>query len=87
MDFQDVVDFFMDAGLPEEGAVFEATVVAKRATRELSYYIGKLEIEQIAHDYKALMEDTFDQKEFYTRLLQLGGTPPKLARKELFAGM
>ncbi len=87
MDFQDVVDFFMDAGLPEEGAVFEATVVAKRATRELSYYIGKLEIEQIAQDYKALMEDTFDQKEFYTRLLQLGGTPPKLARKELFAGM
>ena len=84
MDFQDVVDFFLDAGLPQEGALFEATVVAKRATRELSYYIGKLEIENLVNDYKKIKGASFNQKEFYTKLLLLGGTPPKLARRELF---
>ncbi len=84
MDFQDVVDFFLDAGLPHEGAIFEATVVAKRATRELSYYIGKLEIEELVNDFKEMKGTAFNQKEFFTKLLLLGGTPPQLARRELF---
>ena len=46
MDEQEIIDFFMDAGLPRAGAEFEAMVVSKSPTRELSYYIGKLEIEK-----------------------------------------
>jgi len=69
---------------PLEGAEFEARVVSMSPTRELSYYVGKMEIEKLVADFKDALGEEFDLKQFHTDLLRLGGTPPKLARKEMF---
>jgi hypothetical protein len=84
MTWQEAKEFFMKAGLPEEGAALEATVVTMSPAREASYYVGKLEIEKLVAESREKDGASFDEKAFYTKLLLLGGTPPKLARKELF---
>lgn len=84
MTWKEAKEFFMKAGLPEEGAALEATVVTMSPAREASYYMGKLEIEKLVAEARERDDASFDEKAFYTKLLLLGGTPPKLARKELF---
>jgi uncharacterized protein (DUF885 family) len=84
MEWQEAKEFFMKAGLPEEGAALEATVVSMNPTREASYYVGSLEIQKLVAEAREREGTRFDEKAFHTKLLLLGGTPPKLARKELF---
>jgi uncharacterized protein (DUF885 family) len=84
MTWQEAKEFFMKAGLPEEGAALEATVVSMSPAREASYYMGSLEIQKLVAEAREREGARFDERAFYTKLLLLGGTPPKLARKELF---
>ncbi|MGH9335400.1 MAG: DUF885 domain-containing protein, partial [Vicinamibacteria bacterium] len=83
MTYDEAVAVFMDAGLPEGGARLEATVVTRSPTREASYYIGSLEVRRLVEEARKLEGDRFNLKEFHTRLLLLGATPPALARKEI----
>lgn len=54
-------------------------------TQPMSYLIGKLEIMQLAADYRAARGPAFDRSQFHRELLACGTIPPALARRLLIA--
>lgn len=54
-------------------------------TQPMSYLIGKLEIMQLAADYRAARGSAFDRRQFHRELLACGTIPPALARRLLMA--
>jgi len=47
-------------------------------TQPMSYLIGKLEIMQLAADYRAARGPAFDRRQFHRELLACGTIPPAL---------
>ena len=47
------------------------------------HLIGKLEILRIRDQYRILRGETFDLREFHSKLLSIGTVPPKIAEMEM----
>ncbi len=85
MSYEEAHKFFMDAGLTEGQAHVETTQITRMPVHDVAYYVGKLEVMDLLREYRELAGDDFDYKRFHTELMLLGGTPVKLARKEMLA--
>lgn len=86
MTFAEAVQFLIDqAHLEELNAVAEVSRYIKNPLRPMSYLMGKLEILDIAEEYKRRKGKSYSLKQFHNELLQLGAIPPALVREELFA--
>ncbi|QOR35971.1 DUF885 domain-containing protein [Clostridium sp. 'deep sea'] len=84
MSFNEAVDLLInEAHLEKMNAVAEVSRYIKNPLRPMSYLMGKLELLEIAKDYKELKGESYCLKEFHNELLQLGAIPPKLVRLEL----
>lgn len=85
--YDDVHRMFMEAGLTEGQAHVEASQITMLPVHDVCYSIGKREVLALREEYRREAGDRFDYKDFHTELLLLGGTPTKLAREEMLAGL
>jgi uncharacterized protein (DUF885 family) len=86
--YSEAVDWMADVLEAEtEGARdYHRTMVRKYTTRPayfMAYLTGKIELERLMNDYKVRAGESFSEKEFYDRLLQLGAIPPALIREAM----
>lgn len=86
MTIEEAVSFMVEKVLLDKGnALAEVRRYAATPTQPMSYLIGKLEIMQIAEEYKNRKGQDFNLKTFHNELLAVGSVPPALAREKLFS--
>jgi len=85
MSVDEAVKFLVNrACIEQANAVAEVKRYTESPTQPMCYLIGKLEILDIAAEYKRRAGDRFNLKQFHNQLLSHGTLPPALIRKALF---
>jgi len=86
MSFDEAVEMLVDvAKLEMTNAVTEVKRYTQTPTQPMSYIVGKLEIMRLRDDYKKMMGDKFQLKEFHDKLLSYGTIPVSLVRQQMLS--
>jgi len=86
MSFDEAVDILVDVAKVERtNAVTEVKRYTQTPTQPMSYIIGKQEIMRLRDDYKKMMGDKFQLKEFHDKLLSYGTIPVSLVRQQMLS--
>ena len=86
MSFEEAVDMLVDvAKLERTNAVTEVKRYTQTPTQPMSYIIGKQEIMRLRDDYKKMIGDKFQLKEFHNKLLSYGTIPVSLVRQRMLS--
>ena len=84
MTFDEAVAMLVEiAKLERVNAIAEVKRYTYSPTQPMSYAIGKLQIMQLRSDYKKMMGDDFNLKEFHDTLLGFGGIPIQFIRESM----
>ncbi len=84
MGFNDAATFLVrKARLERPNAVAEVRRYCGRPTEPMSYVAGKVLIQELLEDYRAIRGDRFSLKEFHDELLSHGALPVELIRLEM----
>ena len=81
---EDTLDFFSTYGIRDEAVIQEIyEYIVGDPANYLTYYVGYLEMLELKKATMERLGDSFSQKEFHTRLLELGPAPFEVIRKRL----
>lgn len=82
MTFSDAVSMLVDtAAIGRGSAVAEVKRYCQSPTQPMSYIIGKIEILKLREEYRKMMKDQFQLKNFHDRLLSYGSIPVSMVRR------
>lgn len=81
----DTLSFFSAYGISDEAIIEEIyTYIVGDPANYLSYYVGYLEMLELKKEAAQKQGDSFSQKEFHQRILEIGPAPFEVVRKYLF---
>ncbi len=76
------IDFMMNEGFQEEGEAAGKWKRAQLSSTQLStYYVGVVEVNDIAETYKNKTERKFDMQEMHDKMLSFGSPAPKYVKE------
>ena len=82
---EDAVNYMVDHTpfMDENVARVDAEIYLRRPTAGISYYMGKIQMDQLVHDRAEQLGDKFILKEFHDQFLDAGTIPLSLMRWEM----
>jgi uncharacterized protein (DUF885 family) len=81
---REAIDFMMNEGFQEEGEAAGKWKRAQLSSTQLStYYVGSVEVNDIANAYKAKYKDKVNMLEMHDKMLSYGSPAPKYVKEML----
>jgi uncharacterized protein (DUF885 family) len=86
--YPQAVDFFVsETGFTREAAEASVAQIAVQPGYFIDYAVGRLQIEELLHQYLVKMGDRASLRDFHDRLLSYGTTPLSIVGPELLADL
>lgn len=80
----DTINFFSSYGISDEAIIQEIyQYIVGDPANYLTYYVGYLEMTELKKSYMEKLGNEFSQKDFHTKLLEIGPAPFEIVRKHL----